>query len=300
MTGTRLRCLQPREHAVDGESAVGPCQPNATAIKVGLGYRRPLHNDILNNKAQIDFLEVISEQFMHSVDDEASRLLSLAEKFLVIPHSVGLSVGTASPIDRSYVARLAKLIEKINPPWHSDHLCLTHVPEADVEQLTPLWRTWEALDVVCDNISTIQSLIPHPLVLENITYYFDLPAGDLTEVEFLNAVLQRSRCDLLLDVNNVYTNSINLDFNAMSFLESVSLDRVKQIHLAGGEWDGALLIDTHSRSVPDRVWELLQFVLSRCKPEAISLEWDSDFPPFSTILSQLERIRRIVSDCNHG
>jgi len=285
---------------VVGGSAVGAWPPNLTATKVGLGYRRPLHDEILNNIAQIDFLEVISEQFMHSLNDEASPLLSFADKVPLIPHSVGLSVGTASPVNTSYVAGLAKLIEKINPPWYSDHLCLTQVPEADMEQLTPLWRTWEALDVVCDNIASIQSLIPRPLLLENITYYFDLPAGDLTEVEFLNAVLQRSRCDLLLDVNNVYTNSINLNFNATSFLESVSLDRVKQIHLAGGEWDGGLLIDTHSRSVPDRVWELLQFVLSRCKPEAISLEWDSDFPPFSTILSHLERVRKIVSDCNHG
>jgi len=285
---------------VVGESAIGPCQPNLAPIKVGLGYRRPLHDEIINNVAQIDFLEVISDQFMHSPEDEASHLLSLADKLPLIPHSIGLSVGTASPIDRSYVARLAKLIEKINPPWHSDHLCLTQVPEADVDQLTPLWRTWEALAVVCDNVSTIQSLIPRPLLLENITYYFDLPGGDLTEAEFLNAVLQRSRCGLLLDVNNVYTNSINLNFDATSFLESISLDRVKQIHLAGGEWDGALLIDTHSRSVPDRVWELLQFVLSRCKPEAISLEWDSQFPPFSTILAHLERVRKIVSDCNQG
>jgi uncharacterized protein len=287
------------EQAVVGGSAGGPSPSNLSGIKVGLGYRRPLHNDILNNSAQIDFLEVISDQFMYSREDQVSPLLSLADKFPLIPHSIGLSVGTASPIDESYVTRLAKLIEKLNPPWHSDHLCLTRVPEADVEQLTPLWRTWEALDVVCDNIATIQSLIPRPLLLENITYYFDLPAGDLTEVEFLNAVLQRSRCDLLLDVNNVYTNSINLNFNATSFLESISLDRVKQIHLAGGEWNGTLLIDTHSRSVPDRVWELLQFVLSRCRPEAISLEWDSDFPPFSTILAQLERVRRIVSDCKH-
>jgi uncharacterized protein (UPF0276 family) len=207
---------------------------------------------------------------------------------------VGKSVGTAAPLDADYLDRLACFVERTEAPWFSDHLSFTKVPETDVEQLTPLWFTGETLDVVCRNIRQVRARIPTPFLLENITYYFPVPGNDMSEAQFITRVLEDTDTGLLLDVNNVWVNSVNLGYDPYEFLESIPLERTVQIHLAGGRMVRDLLVDSHSAPITEHVWDLLAHVLARVPVKAILLEWDQDWPEFDQLLGHLDRARCVT------
>jgi uncharacterized protein (UPF0276 family) len=261
-------------------------------LGVGLGYRRPLHGHIVANADRIDFLEVISDQYLYAAADGRERLAALREQFPLVPHGVGLSIGTAGPLDLDYVDRLAEVVAACGAPWFSDHLSFTRVPDTDVEQLMPLWFTAASLDTVCRNVHQLKSRISTPFLLENITYYFPIPDSEMTEAEFITRVLEETDTGLLLDVNNVWVNSVNHGFDPYEFLRSIPLHRTVQIHIAGGQRVDSLLVDTHSKPVQEPVWNLLAYVLTRVPVKAILLEWDQDFPAFDELLAHLDRARR--------
>jgi uncharacterized protein len=263
-------------------------------LGVGLGYRQPLHGDILANVDRIDFLEIISDQYLYVAPDRYDRLRGLRERFPIVPHGVGLSIGTAGPLDTDYLDRLAGVVAACGAPWFSDHLSFTKVPDTDIEQLMPLWFTQESLDAVCRNLNQLKSRIDTPFLLENITYYFPIPDSEMTEAEFITRVVEETDTGLLLDLNNVWVNSVNHGFDPYEFLRSIPLHRTVQIHLAGGQVVDSLLIDTHSRPVQEPVWDLLSYVLARVPVKAILLEWDQDWPAFEQLLAHLDRARRTV------
>jgi uncharacterized protein (UPF0276 family) len=261
-------------------------------LGVGLGYRVPLHDDIMANADRIDFLEFISDQYLYAPPERADRLTALGERFPMIPHGVGMSIGTAGPLSPDYLRRLGALVEQVSAPWYSDHLSFTKVPETDIEQLTPLWFTGESLSAVCRNLRQLnQAIGGTQFLLENITYYFPVPGSDMTEAQFLTRVLEDTDTGLLLDVNNVWVNSVNLGFDPFEFLAAIPLERTVQIHLAGGRYVQGMLIDTHSTPVSETVWDLLDYVLDRAPVKAILLEWDQDWPEFAVLLDHLDRAR---------
>jgi uncharacterized protein len=158
-----------------------------------------------------------------------------------------------------------------------------------------LWFTEESLAAVCRNLRQVNDVIGDRLfLLENITYYFPVPGTEMTEAEFVTRVLQDSDAGLLLDVNNVYVNSVNLGFDPYEFLASIPLDRTVQIHLAGGRYVKDVLVDTHSAPVHETVWEMLGYVLDRAPVKAILLEWDQDWPEFGVLLDHLDRARAMM------
>jgi uncharacterized protein (UPF0276 family) len=263
-------------------------------LGVGLGYRVELHDEILANAGKIDFLEVISEQFIRRSPEVLARADALRARFPIIPHGVELSVGTAAGIVPAYLEQLTAFVDRMDAPWFSDHLAFTRVPSADIAQLTQLWFTRESLDAVVRNVRDIKARIATPLLLENITYYFQLPHAEMTEAEFVTRVLDETDCGMLLDVNNVHINSMNLGFDPYAFLASLPLHRVAQIHLAGGVRVGGMVVDTHSTAVREEVWELLEFVAERAPLKGIILEWDQDFPPFDVLLAHLDRARTVM------
>jgi uncharacterized protein (UPF0276 family) len=268
---------------------------NLPRLGVGLGYRLPLHKDIMDNVDRIDFLEFISDQYLYGSSEKIDRLLQVHEQFPMIPHGVGLSIGSAHPLDDDYLRRLANVVDQVAAPWYSDHLSFTKVPETDIEQLTPLWFTEESLATVCRNLRKLKSTSDKPFLLENITYYFPVPDNDMSEAEFITRVLTDTDTGLLLDVNNVWVNSVNLHFDPYEFLDQIPLDRTVQIHLAGGEYAGDMLVDTHSAPVVEPVWELLEYVLDRAPVKAILLEWDQDWPEFGVLLDHLDRARELFA-----
>jgi uncharacterized protein len=268
-------------------------------LGVGLGYRVPLHDDIMANADRIDFLEFISDQFLYAPPERVDRLAEIGKSFPLIPHGVGMSIGTAEPISDDYLNRLANVVRMVDAPWFSDHLSFTKVPDTDVEQLTPLWFTRESLAAVCRNLGQVRGVIPErPFLLENITYYFPLPGNELTEAEFITRVLDDTGTGMLLDVNNVWVNSVNLGFDPFEFLDSIPLGRTVQIHLAGGRYVRDMLVDTHSAPVSETVWEMLDYVLDRAPVKAILLEWDQDWPGIGVLLEHLDRAREMM-DARH-
>jgi uncharacterized protein (UPF0276 family) len=260
-------------------------------LGVGLGYRLPLHDDIIANAHRIDFLEFISDQYLYASSEKLDRLTALKEHFPLIPHGVGLSVGTAGALDDDYLKRLSSVADLVDAPWLSDHLSFTKVPETDIEQLTPLWFTEESLATVCRNVKQLKAVIDRPFLLENITYYFTLPDNDMTEAQFVTRVLEETDTGLLLDLNNVWVNSVNHRFDPYEFLDAIPLERTLQIHLAGGVQVKDMVVDTHSTPVTEAVWDLLDHVLDRAPVKAVLLEWDQDWPEFEVLMQHLDRAR---------
>lgn len=214
----------------------------------------------------------------------------------MVPHNVVLSVGTDMPLDEDYVDRAARLFERLEAPWYSDHLSFTKVPDIEIGQLTPLWFTRETLDVVVRNVKRIKEHIPIPLLLENITYYFAIPNSEMSEPEFITRALERTDCGLLLDVNNVYINARNHGYDAYEFLDSIPIERAVQVHIAGHRVEDSLIIDSHADKTSPEVLAILKYVVEKAPIKAISLEWDESFPAdFGVLLSELEAARSIFS-----
>jgi hypothetical protein len=206
-----------------------------------------------------------------------------------------MSIGTAEPTSADYLRRLASLVRRVDAPWFSDHLSFTKVADTDIEQLMPLWFTSESLAAVRRNLRLVgEVLAGRQFLLENITYYFPVPGSEMTEAEFVTRVLHGTGTRLLLDVNNVYVNSVNLGFDPYEFLASIPLERTVQVHLAGGRYSGDMLVDTHSAPVPEKAWEMLAYVLDRVPVKAILLEWDQDWPEFGVLLDHLDRARSLM------
>jgi uncharacterized protein (UPF0276 family) len=263
------------------------------ALGVGLGYRAELHEQIGEHRDSIDCLEIVTDQFLFAGPARRTALATLANEWPVVPHGVGLSIGSAAGLSTEYLARLRSLLADLSPPWFSDHLSFCRVPEVDIEQLTPLWFTEETLATVCANIRRLQSEVDTPLALENITYYFALHGADMPEAEFLSRVLEETDIGLLLDVNNVHINSMNLHFDPWEFITSIPLERVVQVHIAGGAPARGMIVDTHGAPVRKEVWDLLDYVIAHSSVRAVTLEWDQAFPPFQDILGHLERARSL-------
>jgi hypothetical protein len=264
-------------------------------LGVGLGYRWELHDQILEHRDRIDFLEVVSEQCLHATPDRLEEALALAERFPLVLHGVGMSIGTALPLSDDYVRRLAAVVKAVEPHWYSDHLSFSKVAETDVGQLTPVWFTEESVEAVCRNVGILKQHIDASFLLENITYYFPIPGAEMSEAEFFARVLDAADCGMLLDVNNLHINSCNLGYDPYEFLESIPLDRVVQVHIAGGRAVDGMIVDTHSSPVEPAVWDLLAWVVDRASVKGVLLEWDQDFPDFSVLLEHLDRARSILT-----
>lgn len=264
------------------------------SIGAGIGYRRQISGGIWANQKNIDFLEVITEHYTDASQEKADELLKLSKGFTVIPHGIELSIGTDMPLDTAYIHKVQSVIEIVNPPYYSEHLCFTKVPGVSIGHLTPVWMTKEQLKVVVKKTKEVVKTLGLPLVLENITYIFQLPFPEISEPQFFSELAEKTKCGILLDVTNVYTNSMNHDWDPTEYIDKFPLENVVQLHIAGGFWEGKTLIDSHSESVPEEVWKLVQYVCKRSPVKGIILEHDDNFPSFQILLDQLNRARDIL------
>ncbi|MEP2735660.1 MAG: DUF692 domain-containing protein [Erythrobacter sp.] len=268
----------------------------------GLGLRRPHFNDYLEGDVPVDFVEVISENYMVEGGRMLRILDEVREKHPVIIHGVSMSIGSAGGLDADYLTKLKRLEKRVNPLWVSDHLCWTRTSAHNSHDLLPLPLTGEALDVVCNNIDRAQDALGRAMLFENPSSYLTFPEDELTEWEFLTAMTQRTGCYLLLDVNNIYVSAQNHGFSAQDYLNGLPLDRVRQIHLAGHtppQEGSGLRIDTHDHDVCDEVWELYaeaRAMLDAGKvPVATMIERDGNIPPLTDLLVELEKARGIAA-----
>jgi uncharacterized protein (UPF0276 family) len=264
-------------------------------LGVGLGFRERFRADVMLNRASIDFLEITADHYLDAHRSKLDELRLLKEHFTLIPHSLDLSLGSAEGVDEAYLEKLAALIEFIDPPWFSDHVCFTRSGGVAIGHLAPVPQTREALDVFARNIGRVKSLIKKPLVLENISYLMHFPSSEMSESEFLTRVTEESDCGILLDVTNLHINSRNFDFCPRKFLDEIPLDRVVQLHFVGSRRQGKRLIDAHSDRTEEDIWKLFNDVAGKCEVKGAVLERDGNFPPFTEILDELDTARRILN-----
>ena len=260
----------------------------------GLGLRRTHYADFLEGELPVDFVEVISENYMVDGGKPLRVLEQVRSKHPVILHGVSMSVGSAHGLDAEYLAKLRALADRIEPLWVSDHLCWTRTSAHNSHDLLPLPLTQEALDVVCENIDRAQDALSRPMLFENPSSYLTFPEDEMAEWEFLSEMARRTGCYLLLDVNNVYVSAHNHGFDARDYLAGLPLERVRQIHLAGHE-PGEIIIDTHDREVSDGVWALYAEAITRTGPVATMIERDDKIPSLSELLLELDRARFIAA-----
>lgn len=261
----------------------------------GLGLRKTHYADFLESDVPVDFVEVISENYMVDGGKHLRILDEVREKHPVILHGVSMSIGSAEGLDKDYLTKLARLAERMDPLWVSDHLCWTRTSAHNSYDLLPLPLTQEALDVVCDNIDHAQEALGRAMLFENPSSYVTFPDDEMTECEFLSAMASRTGCGLLLDVNNIYVSSQNHGWSAQDYLAGIPKDSVRQIHLAG-HTPGEIIVDTHDRPVCDAVWDLFAEAYRELGDVAVMIERDDSIPPLPELLNELGKARDLGAE----
>ncbi len=266
--------------------------PAPAASLYGLGLRRPHHDAFMAGTVPVDFVEVISENFMVDGGRPAHVLRTVRAHHDVALHGVSMSLGSVDGPDPAYLARLKRLADEIAPIWISDHLAWTGIGGFNSHDLLPLPHTAEALDVVAANVLRAQDVLGRPLLIENPSTYLAFADDEMPEWAFLAALVRRTGCGLLLDVNNIHVSAHNHGLDPADWLDGLPWAAVRQIHLAGpSAGPDGLLIDTHDHPVPDPVWALYAEIRRRAGPVAVMIERDDDIPPLADLLAELDRAR---------
>jgi len=268
------------------------------SLGFGLGLRVDHYETILSERPNIDWFEVLTENYLVPGGKPLDYLSRIRERYPIVMHGVSLSIGAATTLDRNYLAQVKALAQRIEPEWVSDHLCWTGIGGTNVHDLLPLPYTEEALSHVVARVREVQDFLGRRILLENVSSYVTFRDSRLTEWEFLRAVAEQADCEILLDVNNIYVSSINHEFDALEYLQGMPIARVRQIHVAGHQTLDDLLIDTHDQPVPDPVWELYGAALRRFGPISTMIERDANIPPLAELQRELD-IARAIAERTH-
>ncbi len=262
----------------------------------GVGLRNEHFRHVLDRQPDVDWFEVISENFLDNRGWPRHVLDRVAERYPIVMHGVSLSIGGHDPLDFDYLGKLRRLAEDVRPRWISDHLCWTGVAGRTTHDLLPLPLNEETLRHVIDRVRVVQDFLGCPLVLENPSSYVTFTSDTIAECDFLATVAEEADCGLLLDVNNVYVSSVNHGFDPVRYVESIPADRIVQFHLAGHTNCGTHLIDTHDGPVIDRVWELYRLAWGRTTGISTLIEWDSRLPSFEVLHQEARKARLWTGD----
>lgn len=274
----------------------GPCAPSPG---FGLGLRTAHYADFLASPQPVDWLEIISDNYLVPGGKPLAMLDALRQRHPMAMHGVSLGIGNVAGPDPAYLQRLAALARRVQPLWISDHLCWTGVHGRQLHDLLPLPYTDEALCVVVRNLHQVQDALGRRLVLENVSSYVGFSVSQQGEAQFLRAVCEEADCLLLLDINNVHVSAVNHGFDARAFIRSLPPQRIQQLHLAGHTDHGDHLVDTHDQPVADPVWALYRDTLDWLGPDtrvATMIERDDHIPPLPELLAELDVARAIAAE----
>lgn len=260
---------------------------------VGIGLRREHFASIEACERQVDWLEIIPENYVGHGGRARRNLERCRERWPVIAHGVSLSLGGPDPLPEPYVTGLRRLLDEVGAPFYTDHLCYATIDGVNFYDLLPLPFTEEAVRHTAGRIRELADRLERPVAVENITYYAVMPGGHMSEGQFVSAVVEEAGCGLLLDVNNVYVNARNHGEDPLAVLEALPLHRTMQIHIAGHVHEGGRLLDTHGRPLVEPVWWLYEQALARVGPVPTLLEWDTDIPALDRVLDEADRARSL-------
>lgn len=260
---------------------------------VGLGLRRPHVEEIAQRPEHpVPFWEISPENVIGDGGVRHRKTLEILARDPVLTHGLTLSIGGYDAWDPEYLHELRELLGFTGTPWHSEHLCFTTVEGVNTHELLPIPFTKAAARNAIARAKRLQAELTVPLMLENITYYAELGAAEMSELDFLTEVLEGSGCGWLLDVNNVYVNSLNWGFDPQEWLKRAPLHRVVQMHVAGHARSGEVVLDSHGATVIDPVIELMQWVLQRLqRPVPVLLERDHHVPELNALLLEREKLQ---------
>ena len=263
-------------------------------LTAGIGLRSPHIGQVRGQRPLAGWLEVHSENFFVDGGPALAALEAIRADYAVSLHGVGLSLGSADALERSHLAKLRRLTDRIEPAVVSEHLCWGHVDGRHLNDLLPLPFTDEALSLVCRRVDAVQAGLGRAILVENVSAYLRFGCDAMAEWEFVAAVAARTGCKLLLDVNNIYVNAVNHGFDPRAYLAAIAGESVAEIHLAGFEASGTCLLDTHSARVAAPVWELYRESIERFGPKPTLIEWDTDIPPLEVLLDEAAKAQAIL------
>src|SRR5262249_30154108 len=268
---------------------------------IGIGYRSAIDDWTRENLERFDVLEITVDHCMAGSRASRSAIFDLVGRVPLTAHGVGLSLGTDAPLDLAYLDRVADVVERLRAPAYSEHLAFTRVPGRETAALLPLPKTEAVAEAIIAKVRTVQSRGPVPFLLENITYVFEWPDSQMSDADFLNLIGRETGAGLLLDVENVHLNATNHGFDPYAFIDALSPNLVKEVHMAGGvtihdeSLAKPLLADSHSHPVPDAALDLLEYALARQTPSVVILERDDRLEAGDEILDDIARIRARVA-----
>ena len=265
---------------------------------VGIGYRKDFSDEFWeSNSLKPDFIEVAPENWMEIGGFWKKHLKKARETYPLFCHGLSLSVGSPEGVDINFVKKIKQFLEDFQVSLYSEHLTFSKVDNAHLYDLLPIPFTQDAINRVVDNIQQVQDLLGRRLILENGSYYTVLKA-EMPEEDFINEIVKRSDCELLLDINNVYVNAFNHHYDAEKFISQMPLDKIKYIHMAGHlQVSENLIIDTHGSEIIDPVYDLFKFTMKSLKRDIpVLLERDFNIPELSVLQDEIDELRTIKAD----
>tara|TARA_Y100000590_G_scaffold323369_1_gene366308 strand:+ start:19550 stop:20431 length:882 start_codon:yes stop_codon:yes gene_type:complete len=264
---------------------------------VGVGLRTDHYSHLEESpKTKVDFFEALTENHLGSKGRPYQILEHIRKDYPLTFHGVSLNIAHHTGINFDYLKKVKELVTPFEPMVISDHLCWTGAPESNLHNLLPFPYNQETLNFLCDRVDQVQNYLNRVFVLENLSAYFDYTQSNMSEWDFLKELSLRSGCQILLDVNNIYVNSVNQKFDAKEYLETIPDQSIAEIHLAGFTDMGDFLFDTHSKPVYPEVWELYKLATKKAPHAPTLIEWDDDIPEFNILQNEAIKAKKIIEE----
>lgn len=260
----------------------------------GIGLRSAHYDYVLRHRPSgVDWFELVTENYLAPGGRPRSILREVRADYPVVLHGLSFNIGTAEAPDWGYLAQLKALIAEAQPEWVSDHLCWTGLDGYTSHDLLPISYNEQSLQRCADKVGQIQDYLGRKIVLENPSLYIGFRSATMSEPEFINALVKRTGCEILLDVNNVYVSAFNLGLDPYAYVDALHPQAIRQFHLAGHTNNNSHIIDTHDHPVSVEVWRLYEHACARFGPVATLLERDDHIPEFPVLLEELQQARAL-------
>lgn len=260
----------------------------------GLGLRPDYYEEILTQKPDLDWFEILTENYLIPGGKPLYYLDKIREHYPLVMHGVSLSLGSMDPLDSDYLKQLKALAARVEPAWISDHLCWTGVQGVNIHDLLPIPYTRQAINHIVSRIHQIQDFLARPILIENVSSYVTYKQSEMTEWDFISEIVKQAGSYILLDVNNIYVSSVNHQFDPLAFIDAMPKDRVAQIHLAGHSNHGDYIVDTHDAPVIKPVWDLYAATIRRLGWVSTMIERDDNMPPLVELLAEIKQAKCIA------
>lgn len=275
-----------------------PGNASTPLYEAGIGLRAPHYKEIIDTKPDLGWIEVHPENYFGG-GIHRHYLSQARELYPLSLHAVGLSLGSDTPVSEDHMHQMKELIDIYEPFQVSDHASWSASGNAHLNDLLPLPYTHETVQKLCDNIDRVQTYFKRSILLENPSSYIAYEMNDMSEAEFMNTIADRTGCGVLLDINNIFVQSQNHNFNPFEYMDTINADHVQEMHLAGHierEFDGgSILVDTHNQPVCTDVWDLYKYAITKIGPIHTLIEWDADLPDLNVLLDEANKAQDIIT-----